>query len=45
VSSILLLPLALIVEGGSLGTAFAAAPAVLSSKGILLFGMFSVGRA
>jgi hypothetical protein len=30
------------VEGGSLGTAFAAAP---SSKGILLFGMFSVGRA
>ena len=43
VSSILLLPLALLVEGSSLGAAFAAAPAVLSSKGILLFGMFSVG--
>ena len=43
VSSILLLPLALLVEGAHLGTAFAAAPALLQGKGILLFGMFPVG--
>jgi len=43
VSSVMLLPLCLIVEGAHLGTAFAAAPALLESKGILLFGMFNVG--
>ena len=43
VSSVLLLPLALAVEGGSLATAFAAAPALLQSKGIMLFGLWQVG--
>lgn len=43
VSSIMLLPAALLVEGASLGAAFAAAPALLQSKGILLFGLFPVG--
>lgn len=43
VSSIILLPLCLIVEGAHLSAAFAAAPALLDAKGILLFGMFNVG--
>jgi len=43
VSSVILLPLCLLVEGMHLQTAFANAPALLSSKGILLFGMFPVG--
>jgi solute carrier family 35 protein E1 len=43
VSSIMLLPAALLVEGASLGQAFAAAPALLQTKGILLFGVFDVG--
>jgi len=43
VSSVLLLPLALIVEGSQLGVAFASAPALLASKGILLFGVAQVG--
>ena len=43
VSSVMLLPAALIVEGASLGAAFSAAPALLKAKGILLFGMFPVG--
>ena len=43
VSGVMLLPLALIVEGASLGPAFSAAPALLKAKGIMLFGMFPVG--
>ena len=43
VSAIIQLPLSLIMEGTKLPAAFAAAPALMADKGILLFGMFNVG--
>jgi|TARA_B100001142_G_scaffold27295_1_gene24516 solute carrier family 35 protein E1 len=42
VSAIIQLPLSLIMEGTKLPAAFAAAPALMADKGILLFGAFSV---
>ena len=43
VSGIMLLPLSLLVEGSQMGAAFAAAPALMSAKGTLLFGIWNAG--
>ena len=43
VSGIMLLPLSLLVEGSQMGAAFAAAPALMTAKGTLLFGIWNAG--